>query len=54
MNISYFYVINKRTRIPKGQSKQDNPEKLATQCTQDEDKQNKEILEKTEGAIKDG
>jgi len=28
--MSYFYIINKRTRIPKGQSKQDNPEKLAT------------------------
>ena len=32
---------NKRQRIPKGQSKMDNPEKLATQGTQDEEKQNK-------------
>ena len=30
--------VNKRQRIPKGQSKMDNPEKLATQGTQDEDK----------------
>ena len=29
--------MNKRQRIPKGQSKKDNPEKLATQVTQDED-----------------
>ena len=34
-------IINKRYRIPKGQSKMDNPEKLATQGTQDEKKQNK-------------
>ena len=33
-------ITNKRWRIPKGQSKMDNQEKLATQ-TQDEDKQNK-------------
>ena len=26
--------------MPKGQSKMDNPEKLATQCTQDEEKKN--------------
>ena len=26
------HKINKRQRIPKGQSKMDNPEKLATQC----------------------
>ena len=32
---------NKRQRIPKGQSKKENPEKLVTQGTQDEDKQNK-------------
>ena len=32
---------NKRQRIPKGQSKIDNPEKLATLGTQDEVKQNK-------------
>ena len=31
----------KRQRIPKGQSEMDNPEKLATQGTQDEEKQNK-------------
>ena len=31
---------NKCQRIPKGQSKKDNPEKLATQGTQDEEKQN--------------
>ena len=30
----------KRQRIPKEQSKMDNPEKLATQGTQDEEKQN--------------
>ena len=34
-------VINKRQRIPKGQSNIDNPEKLATQGTQDEEKQSK-------------
>ena len=33
--------MNKGQRIPKGQSKKDNPEKLATQGTQDEEKQNK-------------
>ena len=33
--------LNKRQRIPKAQSKVDNPDKLATQGTQDEDKQNK-------------
>ena len=33
--------LNKRSRIQKAQSKVDNPEKLATQGTQDEDKQNK-------------
>ena len=27
--------------MSEGQSKMDNPEKLATQCTQDEEKQNK-------------
>ena len=30
-------------KIPKGQSKQDNPEKLPSQGTQDEEKQNKNI-----------
>ena len=33
--------MNKGQRIPKGQSKMDNPEKLATQGTQDEEKHNK-------------
>ena len=32
---------NKSQRIPKWQSKMDNSEKLATQGTQDEEKQNK-------------
>ena len=32
---------NKHYRIPKGQSKKDNPEKLAPQCTQGKAKQNK-------------
>ena len=34
-------IINKHQRIPKGQSKMDNPEKPATHGTQDEEKQNK-------------
>ena len=34
-------IINKRCRILKGQSKMNNPEKLATQDTQHEEKQNK-------------
>jgi len=34
-------MLNKRKRIPKGQSKMDNPEKLAQYGTQDEEKQNK-------------
>ena len=34
-------LFNKRQRIPKGQSKMDNPEKLATQITEDEEKQQK-------------
>ena len=35
-NICYTrHRTNKRQRIPKGQSKMDNPEKLATQDTQD-------------------
>ena len=33
-------IPNKRQKIPKGQSEMDNPEKLATQGTQDDDKQN--------------
>ena len=32
-----LYSVNKRQRIPKGQSKKNNPEKLATQGTQDEE-----------------
>ena len=39
--IIYFsltFNINKRQRIPQRQSIMDNPEKLATQGTQDEDK----------------
>ena len=32
---------NKRQKTPKGQPKMDNPDKLATQATQDEEKQNK-------------
>ena len=32
--------LNKRERISKGQSKNDNPEKLVTQDTQDEEKHN--------------
>ena len=34
-------MVNKRQRIPKGQSKKDNPEKGATQGTQDEEKTKK-------------
>ena len=37
--VSFSMLINKRQIIPKGQSKMDNPEKLARQGTQDEDKQ---------------
>jgi hypothetical protein len=33
--------LNKHQRILKGQSNMDNPEKLATYDTQDEEKQNK-------------
>ena len=32
----------------------DNPQKLSIKGTQDEDKQNKQTLENTVGAIKDG
>ena len=48
--------LKKRQRIPKGQSKKDNPEKLATQGTQDEDKQNKNNPEKlaTQGTQEEG
>ena len=34
----FLLSINERQRIPKGQSKMDNPEKLATQGAQYEDK----------------
>ena len=37
MSDRFQKLLNKRQRIPKGQSKKDNPEKLATQGTQDED-----------------
>ena len=43
------HKTNKRQRIPKRQSKMDNPEKLATQGTQDE-----YMLENTEGVFKNG
>ena len=36
----YSIVENKRKRIPQGQSKMDNPEKLATYGTQDEERRN--------------
>ena len=42
LKTSYFFLLNyKCLRILKGQSKMDNPEKLATKGSQDEDKQNK-------------
>ena len=34
-------VVNKRQRLPKGQSEKDNPENLVTLGTQDEEKQKK-------------
>ena len=46
MYVMKIKLLNKRQRKPKGQSKIDNPEKLATQSTQDEDKQNKNKPEK--------
>ena len=36
-------MTNKHLRIPKGQSKMKNPEKLATQGTQDEDNKRQRI-----------
>ena len=45
MSINILRVVlncqttNKRLRKPKGQSKMDNPEKLATKRTQEEEKQ---------------
>ena len=41
LNSLNIRTINKRQRIPKGKSKIDNPEKLATLGIQDEDKQSK-------------
>ena len=42
--MSYLVIIgNKRLRIPKGQSKINNPEKLATYGTQDEEKNTKNL-----------
>ena len=45
MSFSFFdchrLIIYKCQRIPKGQTKMDNPEKLATQGTQDKEKQSK-------------
>jgi len=35
------HILKKRQRKPKGQSKLDNPEKSATQGTQDEENQSK-------------
>jgi hypothetical protein len=37
----YCYDVIKRQRIPKGKSQMDNPEKLTTYGTQDEEKQSK-------------
>ena len=45
MSFSFFdchrLIIYKCQRIPKGQTKMDNPEKLATQGTQDKEKKAK-------------
>ena len=41
MKLKRVNITNKRQRIPKGQSKMYNLEKLATYGTQDEEKQNK-------------
>ena len=38
-------MTNKRQRILKGQSHNDNPEKLTTQGTQDKEKQNKDTTQ---------
>jgi hypothetical protein len=40
------YLLNGRQGIPKGQSKMDNPEKLATLGTQDENKRWTPLCEK--------
>ena len=39
--------MNKRQKIPKGQSRMDNLQKLTTQGTQDEEKQNKNTTQYT-------
>jgi hypothetical protein len=47
---SFFYMsylLNGRQGIPKGQSKMDNPEKLATLGTQDENKRWTPLCENT-------
>ena len=41
LDLTTTIPANKCWRIPKGQSKKDNPEKLATQGAQDGEKQNK-------------
>jgi hypothetical protein len=40
LSLICLWLYYKCQRIPKGQSKYNNPEKLATQGTQDEEKQN--------------
>ena len=40
-------LINNSQRIPKGQSNTDSPEKLATQGTQDDEKQSKSTTQIT-------
>jgi hypothetical protein len=49
--LSWYNCFNKRQTIPKGQSKMDNPNKLATYGTQDEEKQihNAIVLDTTIG-----
>lgn len=39
--MKYVFFVNKRSRIPKGQSTMDNTEKMAKQGRQDEETQNK-------------
>jgi hypothetical protein len=49
-NMFFFYMsylLNGRQGIPKGQSKMDNPEKLATLGTQDENKRWTPLCENT-------
>ena len=51
MSINILRVVlncqttNKRLRKPKGQSKMDNPEKLATKRRQEEEKQSKDATQ---------